>query len=347
MYTDEKVSNQCLWPSIIVALATEDMPHQRIPPPSAQASLALQSLYNMTLRKWEASVFSGLLGQFINSTSSHSNNQTARPSFSEAPIYGAATPTKDFDVSQWTNLTPGFDWTTLLNTTGGAEIGPFDPREDYVGGNRRGSIRNEDDQAKGIDELLAEMEEGREANERKASLTKGVTIVTPGQTTYTPGQTPASSTSTIDKGKSRQTHTQTQGESYLPTPETDDSPTNSYNSSQNPLTPDQAASPYVTGGSIATTSASISSGVSAVSRALSTGSGSRAPHPTTLNIPVNDFRPPPPMCMFFNPSFKDLTQGKIGAWRGDLNVRGGGKFSILVIAESGTEDIWQVFPREK
>jgi hypothetical protein len=46
--------------------------------------------------------------------------------------------------------------------------------------------------------------------------------------------------------------------------------------------------------------------------------------------------------MFFSPSFKDLTQGKIGAWRGDLNVKGAGKFSILVIAENGTENTWYV-----
>jgi hypothetical protein len=301
----------------------------------------------MTVRKCEASAFTGLLGQFLSPTQqnnghSHSN----RHSFDQVPIYGAATPTKEFDASQWTNLTPGFDWSTILNTVGGAEVEPFDtkdPREEFVGGQRRSSTRNgygnEDDQVKGIDELLAEMDESREANERKASMTKGVTIVTPGQTTYTPGQTPASSSASASKSADKGKSPAVMNDNYLPTPETNHSPLDSRHNSFTPPGPDQAASPYVTGGSIATTSASVSSGLS---RALSSGSGSRAPHPTMLTMPVNEFRPPPPMCMFFSPSFKDLTQGKIGAWRGDLNVKGAGKFSILVIAENGTENTWYV-----
>ena len=212
-----------------------------------------------------------------------------------------------------------------------------DPREDTVGGHRRSSYGN--DESRGIDELLAEMEEGREASERKASIAreKEVKIITPGQTTFTPGTTPPD-----DKAKLPAPTPKT----HLPTPETDsssfDSPATQNSTRQNSYRspkeeePDQAKSPYVTGGSVGTS-------CSTVSRALSTGS--RAPHPTSVTIPENSFVPPPPMCMFFNPSFKDITQGKIGAWKGDLDIKGssGGRFSILVIAETGSEDIWYVY----
>jgi hypothetical protein len=187
------------------------------------------------------------------------------------------------------------------------------------------------------------MEEGREANERKLSIAaKEVKIITPGLTTFAPGTTPPES-----KGK-----TPAPSDNYLPTPEnTSDSPSVNDSSSSSvrpsgnssassssfivPLEPDQALSPYVTGGSVGTS-------CSTVSRALSTGS--RAPHPTSVTIPTNSFVPPPPMCMFFNPSFKDITQGKIGAWKGELEIKGpcGGTFSVLVIGETGSEDTWYV-----
>jgi len=226
---------------------------------------------------------------------------------------------------------------------------PFDPREDTVGSHRRTSYED-GSTSRGIVELLAEMEEGREINEGKANLAATekemeVRIVTPGQTIYTPGND--------KKDKPLET--------YLPTPETDSSnspasqrPQQSHSSSASGsgpstassssfivplesdhahLEPEQAVSPYVTGGSVGTT-------CSNVSRALSTGS--RAPHPTSVTIPTNSFVPPPPMCMFFNPSFKDITQGKIGAWKGELEIKGpsGGVFSVLIIGETGTEDTW-------
>jgi hypothetical protein len=48
--------------------------------------------------------------------------------------------------------------------------------------------------------------------------------------------------------------------------------------------------------------------------------------------------------MFFNPSFRDITQGKLGVWKGELEVKGqsGGNFNILIIGEQGTENIWYV-----
>jgi hypothetical protein len=324
---DSQVTNQCLWPAIIIALSIGDSPRSRISNPTAHAALALQQLYNLTLRSWEPSIFAGLLQQWA---SSHQSQSPFLPE--NAPVYGAATPTKHFESGQWTTLTPGFDWSNILNGVGNSVA---DPREDTVGGHRRSSYGN--DESRGIDELLAEMEEGREVSERRASMAREreVKIITPGQTTFTPGTTPPD-----DKAKLPASVAKT----HLPTPETVSSLSNSpstqnftrQNSNRSPPEveePDQAKSPYVTGGSVGTS-------CSTVSRALSTGS--RAPHPTSVTIPENSFVPPPPMCMFFNPSFKDITQGKIGAWKGDLDIKGssGGRFSILVIAETGSEDTW-------
>jgi hypothetical protein len=46
--------------------------------------------------------------------------------------------------------------------------------------------------------------------------------------------------------------------------------------------------------------------------------------------------------MFFNPSFKDLQKGKVGVWKGDLKIRGrgGGVFSVLIVGEEGSGDLW-------
>lgn len=328
-----------------------ESPQERISNPTAHAALALQQLYNLTLRNWEPSIFAGLLSQFTNTNTSTASDLSQQDRTGNVPIYGAATPTKHFESGQWTTSTPGFDWSNILNMS--TVNSPFDPREDNVGNHRRTSYESN---GRGIVELLAEMEEGREASERTANLAARkeemeVRIITPGQTTYTPGNTDTDKKDKI--------------ESYLPTPETDSSnspasashrqyqrqsqsgsgsgPSTASSSSfivplesdHAHLEPEQAVSPYVTGGSITTS-------CSTVSRALSTGS--RAPHPTSVTIPTNSFVPPPPMCMFFNPSFKDITQGKIGAWKGELEIKGpsGGVFSVLIIGETGTEDIWYV-----
>lgn len=327
-----------------LSLSTSDgfQPDHRIPTPSAHAALALQQLYNLTLRHWEPSIFTGLLAQFA------SINSPPPPAFpsGDTPIYGAATPTKELDLSQWTNLTPGFDWSTILSGIGPAvSADPFehhpDPREDLVGDHRRNSHKEEDDQARGIDELLAAMEEGRELHERQESqLQKQVQdVISPGPT-HTPTRTPAPPPSASLDKPARNHSTDT----YLPTPETDSSESPAIHTTrQNSFIAgsDQAASPRVTACSYQ--SAATSSALSTVSKALSNGAGtSRAAHPTSLTMPVNSFVPPPPMCMFFNPSFKDITQGKLGVWKGELEVKGqsGGRFSILVIGEQGTESIW-------
>lgn len=344
-------------------------PDHRIPTPSAHAALALQQLYNLTLRHWEPSIFTGLLAQFA------SINNTPPPPFpsSDTPVYGAATPTKEFDMSQWTNLTPGFDWSTILNGIGPSvnNNDPFDPREDLVGDHRRNSLRLEEEQARGIDELLAAMEDGRESDEREAhaqlqlqlqlqlqaqpTVPSAVAVAVP-ETKATSVSLPVSPSRTpvqpkISKTQPSTTNTNTiTSDNYLPTPETDSSESPAvYTSRQNSFTAasDQGASPHVTACSY---KSAASSALSTVSKVLSVGSGqaaasgSRAAHPTSLAMPVNSFVPPPPMCMFFNPSFKDITQGKLGVWKGELEVKGqsGGKFSILVIGEQGTDSIWSV-----
>ena len=325
----------------------------RIPTPSAHAALALQQLYNLTLRHWEPSIFTGLLAQFALTNTNSTNPPPPFPS--ETPIYGAATPTKEFDLSQWTNLTPGFDWSTVLNGVGSSVMNdPFsDLRDDLVleQQRRRSSLKLEDEeQVRGIDELLAAMEEGREIHEMEShqllqDTLKARKIDTPAPPATVPSshKTPAPPVP-VSKAST---------ETYLPTPETDSSESPAVHprsTRQNSFAAgsDQAVSPHVTACSY--NSVATSSAISTVSKALSTsggngnGNGSRAAHPTSLAIPVNSFVPPPPMCMFFNPSFRDITQGKLGVWKGELEVKGqsGGKFNILIIGEQGTENIWYV-----
>jgi hypothetical protein len=44
----------------------------------------------------------------------------------------------------------------------------------------------------------------------------------------------------------------------------------------------------------------------------------------------------------FNLSFKVITRGKIGLWKGELKIKGfrGGSFSVWVVGETGSEDTW-------
>lgn len=48
------------------------------------------------------------------------------------------------------------------------------------------------------------------------------------------------------------------------------------------------------------------------------------------------------MCMFFTPAFRDLQKGKVGVWKGDLEIRGrgGGKFNVLIVGEEGSDHLW-------
>jgi hypothetical protein len=46
--------------------------------------------------------------------------------------------------------------------------------------------------------------------------------------------------------------------------------------------------------------------------------------------------------MFFSPAFKDLQKGKVGVWKGDLDLKGagGGVFSTLIVGEESTGHLW-------
>jgi hypothetical protein len=184
-------------------------------------------------------------------------------------------------------------------------------------------LTDEETQARGIDEILAAMEEGAARAESKQSELVSVE----------------------ERGRKSES-------TYLPTPETDGSDTPALTTassskrtqsrqasevsnnppSTNPLgfSPESMASPYATASSTAT---------SIVSRIIPSV---RAPHPTQVQMPTQAFVPPPPMCMFFNPSFKDLQKGKVGVWKGDLKIRGrgGGVFSVLIVGEEGSGDLW-------
>lgn len=127
---------------------------------------------------------------------------------------------------------------------------------------------------------------------------------------------------------------------HLPTPETTSSESpNNHNAHNNKIAfspPTTMSSPFVSAGSTGGVVPTNDNGATKCSTHVKT-------RPTQVPIPPVDFIPPPPMCMFFNPSFENLQEGKSGVWRGDLEVRGrgGGKFSVLVIGETGMDHLWQ------
>jgi hypothetical protein len=214
---------------------------------------------------------------------------------------------------------------------------PFEPIR-----SRRGSVCRLDgeDQMKGIDEILLAMEDGKEEVQR-AMETVRVESGSPAETVRPQAPLCMRSTSTFQ----------------LPTPPTDtSSPTASLSSQKrksmddrninangsSEFSPSSLTSPYVPGSSIHS-----GSSVSVVSHSLPSvgingGLHARQAPPTHVTMPTIPFVPPPPMCMFFDPKFKDLQKGKVGVWKGDLEVRGrgGGSFSILVVGDEATGDMW-------
>ncbi|WWD03068.1 hypothetical protein V865_001113 [Kwoniella europaea PYCC6329] len=357
----ELVTNQCLWPSIVIALSmpSEPGPGVRVPNPSAQSAMALQQLYNLSIRHWEPAIFTGLLGTYGSSTSSPSDPPATDTinAFVPNQHYGPSTPLKEPDVSQWMNLTPsgwntdalfggGNDNQTQRNLFGGfpfplnADLGSetFAARRTSLAKTENGEETN----IKSIDEILASMEEGNVENERAmmaANLMAEPQISIP--------SLPPSESGIPSAGPSRQNSTY-----QFPTPETDssNSPSSGKTSNKNPtttLSPVSMASPHVTAGSMTSTLVGLSPTTSNLQPQPDPQTGgksfSQKPRPTQLSMPPVEFIPPPPMCMFFNPSFENLTDGKAGIWRGDLEVRGrgGGKFPILVIGEKDTEHLWQ------
>lgn len=339
-----QVTAQSLWPAIIVSLSLPTEDHSVGPPVASaapEAAAALQTLYTLTLRHWEPAIFTGLLGTF---------GQPGLPSADKAPpaastpsvdAFGVSTPVRGLDLSQWMNLTPGADWSMLVSGGSGltprrGSLAPSLPgpsslafelsdllREKDADGSLSTSARGEEERAKGLGELLAQMEEGREAAELLYQ--------------------------TSDNSKTKKPEI-----SFFPTPETDDNDTpmeltrhgsESRKGSLN-LTPPESNEPTPPASSnYSSTShpyAQVSTPASSTSSAPPSKNAHARANLSALTMPTSTFIPPPPMCMFFSPAFHDLQNGKVGVWKGDLHVqgRGGGKFSVLIVGEAATGHVW-------
>ncbi|ORX35785.1 hypothetical protein BD324DRAFT_657237 [Kockovaella imperatae] len=330
------VTSQNLWLNIVIAL---QLPSQtvgaRIPTPSTESAAALQKVYNLTLRPWEASIFCGLLANYTSPSSASSSGHRR----ASTPVYGPATPTKELDLSQWTNFSPGTNDLSSLLGVGitpkhtinvPSSLGQF---EFHAEADRRTSSAEQS--VNGLEALLAEIEEGHAANERAAVTEDGETENTYGNDVLF---------------KAKRAQPSRQPSLYqLPTPNTDTtSPAGleRRHSSSAPgscaLSPEHAASPYVTA---STTASAVSRAIPSVAAPAATegSQGPRVAPPTSVPMPTSTFVPPPPMCMFFSPQFRDLEKGKVGVWKGDLEItgRGGGRFSILIVGEENTGHLWQ------
>jgi hypothetical protein len=372
------VTAQSLWPIIIIALSlpTDPLsPGMRISIPSAQASMALQDLYNLTLRFWEPAIFSGFLASFVpvhpTTTPPHPNPLSASGAgldtvlASISSIYGPPTPTKELDLSQWMNVTPGADWSFLGSSGNGTatrftlnpsvltsgpgpsswafEIGGEVDREQ-----RRSSTSRTDegDSTQRIDDLIAAMEEGREAHERRLVAQAQAAMSSMPQ----PPDTGIAITGQIKA---------TESALHLPTPEIDTSESPSIGGacshsvdagsssiqSRNDsfqLTPPESEILAFTPTTINASSFTSIPTSSQVAQTKSTHEGPRAKPAMQLALPPAPLNTPPPMCMFFSPSFRDLQKGKVGVWKGDLEIkgRGGGKFSVLIVGEEAMGYLW-------
>jgi hypothetical protein len=362
--------------------------------------MALQNLYNLTLRSWEPAIFSGLLASFVAANpgrppvslplppqSNVPAGSTSAPddlSGGMTPVYGSSTPTKELDLSHWMNVTPGADWSMLgLGVGAGAGAGTStgtganSPKSLAVTGvagpgpsslafeigweasqeqHRRSSTSRTDegDSTKGIDDLIAAMEEGREAHERH--LVAQAAAMSSFQ-----HQQQAASTSLAGNGKAVTRTASDATAMHLPTPETDSSESpgiiparprsiGSSGSSRKgsfQLTPPESAPSPATP---ATSNGSVSSAFTVskvvqkqpVATSQTTPQTGHAKPAMQLSLPEASFVPPPPMCMFFSPSFHDLQNGKVGVWKGDLEIkgRGGGNFSVLIVGEEATGYLW-------
>ncbi|ODN94215.1 hypothetical protein L198_05069 [Cryptococcus wingfieldii CBS 7118] len=317
----QEVTALCLWPSVIVALGMPSDPASqvRVPPPSAQSAMSLQQLYNLTIRHWEPSIFSGLLGAYASGTMPPPVAQPMDRAF-QSHHYGPSTPMREADLTQWINLTPGawsaqhdpfignggqntlFPRKSSLAST--AFPFPFQLDDEKKPAEQDEQASTEDDNhVAGLDELLAGMEDQRDDVQQDVKPVENTT------------------TQTFN----------------LPTPETTspDSP----NTTSNKMVlspPTTMSSPFVTAGS------SVSAAPVPVPAPVPAKPHTKA-RPPQLSMPPVDFVPPPPMCMFFKSAFDNLTDGKVGIWKGDLEVRGrgGGKFSVLVVGEQGFDHLWQ------
>jgi hypothetical protein len=252
-------------------------------------------------------------------------------------VYGEWTPVKpvgEIELSEWTTLTPGGEWPSLSTTlASGSALTPTRPFSPALGlppiefsdSPSRPSSRAEGDGIKGINEILEQMEDGEALREREAAL----------------------------------------ADQLLPPPNPDTSEDSS--PSESVATPREPAnslvsSPFVSGSSVLPVPSATPNGLAATAVVPSPDPAVCAPTPLALSqpkpVPVLQggrrqrgmqldisapaFIPPPPMCMFFSPAFRDLQKGKVAVWKGDLTVRGrgGGTFNILIVGEEGSDNAW-------
>lgn len=307
-------------------------------------------------------------------------------------IYGPATPKAELDLSQWMNVTPGADWSLLGGMTQPAGLpvaSGSTPRLQATGGtngfagpgpsslafeltdsvdadrDRRSSTRaiDPEEQIRGIDELLAEIERNQEASERLRVEQEAPSVA---NLNGMPASAAAAASTSARPPRPRPYETAFQ----LPTPETDgssDSPSAATTSkarrkstlsnrtdsasqassiipSGQPTPPSSAGSPFA---QTVASSSTAANGLPVGGGAKTAGPSARANAPTQLTMPTQQFVPPPPMCMFFSPAFHDLQKGKVGVWKGDLELRGrgGGKFAVLIVGEEKTGHYWYVSPQ--
>ncbi len=343
--SDAQVTNQGLWPSTLMSLSfpPNGGTNANVTTPSASAALSLQALYNVAVRPHETIVFAGLVSNYVASTAPPVAN-----AFQDGQVYGAWTPTKgigEMELSQWTTFTPGEEWPSLSTTLpSGSGLTPrreFSPAlglppidiSDPLDSAPRPESRGMGDAMTGIDAILAEMEE----DERMRETQSGPASAAPSQPEWTKSDS--------------NTQASTQASPAMATPNDSDPFIARPASSSNAEEPveNMVSSPFVSGGSMLSSATSASTNIPSVPpEAAETGGmvAVKTPRPRapTLQLPLPDvpFIPPPPMCMFFSPAFRDLQEGKVAVWKGDLTIRGrgGGRFNILIIGEASSGHLW-------
>lgn len=253
----------------------------------------------------------------------------------------------DQDLAQWTTFTPGAEWPSLSTTLPSGS--GLTPRREFTPALGlppiEVSVANEEDHRpesrgaaegiNGINEILAEMEDTtnlQESEEPAGSADQLNWAMANAPNSVTEGSEGDVFQSTSGERRQSSSHAESPVETMVPL----------------------ASSPFVSGGSsLSATSASTNipslgqqpiHGEEKLMRAAATPCAARVrpPPPLQLALPEAPFIPPPPMCMFFSPTFRDLQKGKVAVWKGDLVIRGrgGGTFNVLIVGEQGSDHLW-------
>ena len=314
------------WPHVVYALQ-EKTPEFSQTPANPQSCIALHNLYNLLVRPQEANIFAGLLSNW--QSPGHRSGQTSMDKPATAlPIIHSA-------QSRLPAATPWVNFEDLFGLT----VNPVQAHTAPTVTNELAASDHE------LDKLLSSLsdpgpETPHDETEAKQDFFQ---LPTPETDDDTPLPQRSASTPLVDMNRLSRASTST--------------------SHMGSLVPDDLANPacvtYPTPASSTVSapkrkrkdSCTLSSVDDLVAATPSCGeiplttlcAGKTRPGPRmSLDLPNNAFVPPPPMCMFFHPNFRDLQKDKIGIWKGDLEIRGvgGGKWSILIIGEQATGNIW-------